>query len=184
MEAILARYEVTNSAAGPRSITTATGGITVPRGESRVIELSDNDVKGLKAYTDNGDLSIKQTSDAESPIRTIPGVPAPTPASEGAEVVTANGESKPPEDVTPADAVPFRDPNDPQSNPTAVKHLGFGRWYGLNGEEKVTEAMTRAEAEAYAAEHSLVVGEEADPSKEPGADDKPPEEQTTPPDNT
>lgn len=181
----MARYEVTNSAAGPRSISTSTGGITVPRGESRVIELSDNDVKGLKAYTDNGDLSIKQTSDAESPIRTIPGVPAPTPASEGAEIVTANGESKPPEDVTPADAVPFRDPNDPQSNPTAVKHLGFGRWYGLNGEEKVTEAMTKAEAEAYAGEHGLTVGEDADPSKEGGdADEKPPEEPATPPDNT
>lgn len=50
--------------------------------------------------------------------------------------------------------------------PTHIEHRGFGRWYGMNGEERVTGAMTEAEADAYAEEQGIIKKTASDPSEE------------------
>ena len=171
------RYVVTNKAKGGRMILTPTGGTTIFAGESRTFELTEKDLEAARPYIDNGDLQVREaTKDDAAP----EGAPLtslnPTASSDGAKGVSTDGGEAP---VDPAD-VPV-DEND--ADVTHVEHRGFGRWFGMKGDEAVTEAMTKAEAEAFAAEHKVPLGKEPDPAAEDEVE-TPAEEPASPPDET
>jgi hypothetical protein len=157
-------FKVTNAAPGPRQIFTARGGHTIPKGGSKNIELTELDIKGIKPYLDLNHLILGEPDEAEEPApveapllstdidnqtRTVVGDIMPDHVGEGDD-----------------DQLP---PEIDDEKPVIVKHLGFGRWFGLSRandpESKVTEAMTGPEAEAYAADHGIPKGNQPDPSE-------------------
>lgn len=186
MEAKLPRYYITNNARGPRMILTPGGGKTVRPGETETVTLTDNEMKAVQPYISNGDLSIREVPEGEEEESAGTQVSMnATPSSDGAKLDNAS-------DTVPAAAGASTEGDssdvvDDENGPdvTHVEHKGFGRWYGMKGDERVTEAMTRAEAEAFAEEHKVPMGNEPDPEENSaaGADDETPPTETSPPDN-
>lgn len=157
-------FKVTNAAPGPRQIFTARGGHTIPKGGSKNIELTELDIKGIKPYIDQNHLILGEpdedeesapietrliSTDIDNSTNTLVGDIVPEHVGEGDD-----------------DRLP---PEIDDEKPVIVKHLGFGRWFGLSraddNDSKVTEAMTGAEAEAYAADHGIPKGNQPDPSE-------------------
>lgn len=183
MEAKLPRYNITNNARGPRMVLTPGGGKTVRPEETIVMTLTENELKAAKPYVDNGDLTIVETDDDEAAAPASATFNA-TPSSDGASANPPGEKPKPVEgDVVDNENLD----GDNERDVTHVQHLGFGRWFGMKGDEKVTEAMTRAEAEAFAEEHKVPIGSEPDPSANQSGDtdnETPPPGETSPPDET
>lgn len=157
-------FKVTNAAPGPRQIFTAKGGHTIQKGGSKNIELTENDIKGIKPYLDLKHLILGEPDKEEAPAE----VEKPLLSTD-----IDNSTNSVVSDITPTHVGEGDDeqlpPEIDDEKPVIVKHLGFGRWYGLsdadNNESKVTEAMTTAEAEAYAADHGIPKGNQPDPSE-------------------
>lgn len=177
------RVKITNKGPGPRTIFTSEGGETIPKGGFRNLNLNENDYKGIKPYVDLGHLELGEPDPEPETVATgdIGGAPLPSgnpvdaaqeqagvdivPASEGPEEDDETTPDETPIEGRPTDGEAGDDAVD-ELKPTHVEHRGFGRYYGLSGDEKVTKAMTEAEANAYAEEHGLMSPVVADPSKE------------------
>lgn len=153
------RYVITNQAQGGRMILTPTGGATIFKGESRVFELTENELKMAKPYFDNGDLVYREATDEDVGVEVAMSSQNATPSSDGAEAV--GGDTSTVEGGTAADEVVGEFDPDKLIN---VEHRGFGRYYGMSAEGPITEAMTRTEAEAFAQEHNVPIGPAPNPS--------------------
>ena len=167
--------KVSNQGPGPRMLLLPEGGKTVQKNSSVVLQMTENDVKGIQPYIDLGHIKIEDATDDEikaaqpTESRDIGGDIQPEdPLKSGnpVDAATAGGEG----DIVPAgeaedDETDLND--DENDGPTHVEHRGFGRYYGMRGDEKITQAMTEAEANAYAEEHSL----QAPVTPDPAADD-------------
>jgi hypothetical protein len=180
-------YAITNKAKGDRMVLTATGGATVIKGQTSVFDLEENELKAAQPYFDNGDLEYrKATEDDLTAAGMAPVVSLnATPSSDAARAV---GENTMPTN-TPVDENKFgaeETVDDRDKDVTHVQHRGFGRWFGMKGDEPVTEAMNRAEAEAFAQEHKVPMGAEPDPAAGDtnATDEAPPPTETPPPDET
>jgi len=181
------KYTVTNNARGPRMIVTPAGGRTIPVGGSIVADLDDNTLKANQPRVDLGELTFTEGGEDGAEVAPLVSLNA-TPSSDGAEtplVTNAIGGTDDASDISPDD------PDNIQTSPlTHVEHKGFGRYYGMSGDEKITEAMTRQEAEAFAAENNVPVGAEPDPGEQYIAsagdetDGQEPASETSPPDET
>lgn len=199
-------YVITNKARGGRMILTPEGGTTLFAGESRVLELTDNELKAAQPYFDNGDFEKRTPSEDEAREAGLliytggvgPGSVNATPSSDGAQTLKGNSDQETvpvlgtdPHATTKANGQQVEggeiilqgtagDERLPAEDDgvvaTHVEHRGFGRWFGMKGSEPVTEAMTRSEAEGFANEHRIPMGKEPDPS------DVADETEETPPD--
>lgn len=167
-------FKVTNKAPGPRQVLTRNGGVTIEPGQSKNVELTESDWKAMKPYRDIGHLQFAEPDEEEqsdelqfdlgkqiTPATLTPVTERPEPQNP-IEQIIPNDEPEHDDEELP--------PEIDDEKAVVVKHLGFGRWYGLsdadNKESRVTEAMTGAEAEAYAAEHGIPKGNLPDPSDE------------------
>ncbi len=182
-------YAITNKAPGPRMVLSPDGGATIQKGETKVFDLTDNELKAAQPYFDNGELEKREATAedlANAGVQPIISL-NPTLSSDAARMVGENLTGT----VTPVDenkggAAETLDDDDDRVA-THVMHRGFGRWFGMKGVEPVTEAMNKAEAEAFAQEHKVPIGAEPDPAA--GEDtsmyeDAPPPTETPPPDET
>lgn len=180
------RVKVTNSAPGPRTIFTANGGYTLQKGESKTIPLTENDYKGIKPYVDLRHLELSEPDDDDDDEvvnndiggEDTSGNPVEGAKTLGVDIVPTNVDPEDDDDdFTGPDSTDGEFGDDSRESagviPTHIEHRGFGRWYGMAGEERITAAMTEAEAEAYAAEHTVVKKTAQDPS-----DETPPAEET------
>ena len=181
--------KVSNKGPGPRMLLLPTAGKTIQKNSSVVVELTDQDVKGIQPYIDLGHIVVEEATEEE--------IAAAVPSTNN-DIGDTVQSGKVPEARTIAGDIVPNEPdlgNEDEDNggedldneddvkdgvPTHVEHRGFGRWYGFAGDEKLTQAMTEDEANAYAEEHKLQKPVAADPS----ADDLPPEEVTPPADET
>lgn len=174
------RIKLTNKAPGPRTIFTANGGHTLQKGESKTIPLTENDYKGLKPYLDLGHLEAGPGDPEEDTVESTDlggedttGNPVEGAKNLGVDIVPTNQAPEPSDDepeYTGPDSTDGEGGEDSQESqgekPTHVEHRGFGRWYGMQGEERVTPAMTEAEADAYAEENGIAKKTAQDPSDE------------------
>ena len=175
------RVKLTNKAPGPRTIFTAQGGTTIQKGESKTILLTENDYKGLKPYTDIGHIEVGAPDPEEDVVESTDlggedttGNPVEGAKNLGVDIIPTNQTPEPEDDEeeeqTPPDSTDGEMGDDSQQSqgekPTHVEHRGFGRWYGMQGEERVTPAMTEAEADAYAEQNGIAKKTAQDPSDE------------------
>jgi hypothetical protein len=188
----MTRYVIENKAPGARMILTGTGtNVTFEKGAKLGFELTDEELEAGRPYFDSGELTYRPAGPDDEALFPPPTAPVQrnaTPSSDGATVVLRDGTEELIGTAQLASGVELDNPDleDEGKDVTHVKHLGFGRWFGMKGDEKVTEAMTRAEAEAFAQEHNVPLGEEPDPSADDGAeaDEGEAEETASPPDET
>lgn len=174
------RIKVTNNAPGPRTIYTATGGHTLAKRESKTIPLTENDFKAIKPYVDLGHFALSEP-DPETDLSPEDfqdlGGGEPAPRSRGdimpinqVEEADDDDQSTAEDDLNGPDSTDGDLGDDSQAaqaeKPTHIEHRGFGRWYGMNGEERITGAMTEAEADAYAEEQGIIKKTASDPSEE------------------
>lgn len=162
-------FRVTNKAPGPRMVLTATGGHSLQKDESKVLRLSENDVKGIQPYIDLKHFVLEPASEDDLPKATSVDIGGEQPelkTGNPVDAATVGGEG----DIVPEEPTGGDDDDgldDEQSDgPTHVEHRGFGRFYGMRGDEKITQAMNEDEANAYAAEHNLQSPVTPDPSDE------------------
>ena len=190
------RVKVTNKGPGPRTIFTSEGGETIPKGGSLTLLLNENDYKGIKPYLDLGHLELGAPDPEPETILTSDIGGEPLPSGNPVDAATDHLGNQ---DIVPENTVDEDDGADDEAfvegqstdgeggddpadqKPTHVEHRGFGRFYGMIGDEKVTKAMTQDEANAYAEENGLSAPVVQDPSKEdePPAEETPPEDETT-----
>lgn len=185
------RIKVTNNAPGPRTILTSTGGETLQKGESKTLLLTENDYKALKPYIDLGHFQLSEP-DPEEDVETIntdlggedtTGNPVEGAKTLGVDIVPVNQVEEPEGDEPNGDEPEGDEPDSTDGEfgedsresqgqkPTHIEHRGFGRWYGMLGEDRVTPAMNETEADAYAEEHGIVKKAAKDPSNEDAAED-------------
>jgi hypothetical protein len=175
--------KITNKGPGPRMVLLPTDGKTIQKNASVVLQLTENDYKGLKPYVDIGHLVLSEPTDDEidevrgTTNQDIGGEPAgdispadPLKSGNPVDAASEGGEG----DIIPASAEDDDDEglgDDNEDGPTHVEHRGFGRYYGMRGDEKITAAMTENEANAYAEEHNLQAPVAPNPAdEEPAAE--------------
>jgi len=184
------RIKVTNNAPGPRTIYTSNGGHTLAKNESKTVSLTENDYKAIRPYVDLGHFALSE--------------PDPEPELTPEDFNDLGGDTSQPAPRSFGDIMPINQVEEPDDNegddddqtgpdstdgelgddsaaaaaerPTHIEHRGFGRWYGMNGEERITGAMTEAEADAYAEEQGIIKKTASDPSEEAPAEDETVEE--------
>lgn len=181
-EVVTQVFRIHNIGPGPRQVLLPTEGKTIPKGGNVVLRLTENDVKGIQPYISLGHLRLEVAQEDELPRAVSADIGGDIPLKTGNPVDSASvggeGDIVPTEpevfdqEGNPTDTETEIDQNAPEGQPTHVEHRGFGRWYGFAGDEKITEAMTEDEADAYAEEHGLQKPVAANPSE----DDTPAEE--------
>lgn len=181
--------KVSNKGPGPRMLLLPTDGKTIQKNSSVVVQMSEDDVKGIQPYIDLGHIVVEEATEEE--------IAAAVPSTNNDIGDTVQSGKVPEARTIAGDIVPNEpdlgkedgeeddqnendDPDRDNDAPTHVEHRGFGRFYGMAGDQKITAAMTEEEANAYAEEHKLTAPVVANPSD----DEKPPEEATPPADET
>lgn len=168
--------KVKNVGPGPRMLLLPHDGRTLQKGEIAIMRMTENDIKGIQPYVDLKHLELSEAS-AED----IAAVQQTGSKDIGGTVQTGNPVK---EAVNQGDIIPEEDAGDHDDNdenvvdqdadpdaPTHIEHRGFGRWYGFAGEQKITEAMTEDEANAYAEQHKLQAPVAVNPSDEEPAEE-------------
>lgn len=54
--------KITNTGPGPRMVLLPTGGDTIQKGASKVLEMTETDYKGIQPYIDLGHLRVEAAS--------------------------------------------------------------------------------------------------------------------------
>lgn len=178
------KVSITNKAPGPRFVNANGSTTTLQKGETRNFDLTEADYNGMRVYFEIGHFVIDEAIDEEEPAGDImPGFESlkEEPVAPRGDVVPTNETNDGDDDETDetdeeqggpdsTDGELGDDARSSQNPVTHVEHRGFGRWYGMDANgERITEAMTETEAEAYAAEHGIAKAAQQDPSSEDAA---------------
>lgn len=167
--------KLTNKGPGPRMVLLPTEGKTIQKGASAILQMTENDYKGIQPYISLGHIVVSDPTHEEiAALSSFENNDIGDTVQSGSVDAAKNiaGDIVPNEPDLPDD-----DDDDDESTgdgtdiddvgaPTHVEHRGFGRFFGMSGDEKITSAMSEAEADAYAEEHGLKSPVKANPSAE------------------